>query len=150
MRPSEVRRRILEEHARLRGLLSEVESLVELLRQGHEEMEPSLRERGTELHDFFLRHLELEDVILVTALREADGWGDERAGLIACEHREQRELMSQIHARLIDGGCPGQTLARELGELSVRIREDMCEEERVMLDERVLRDDVIAIDVKTG
>lgn len=150
MKPSEVRRRILTEHAKLRGLLAELESLVQLVAKGHPEPAEALRERGIEFHDFFLDHLQLEDAILVTALREADAWGEERAALVAREHLEQREMMADMLVRLKDAQRQSGELAADLLELTVRIREDMEQEEQVLLDSRILRDDVVSIDMNSG
>jgi iron-sulfur cluster repair protein YtfE (RIC family) len=150
MRPSEVRRTVLGEHAKLRGLLAEVQSLVSLVARGHRDAEDLLRERGRALHDFFCGHLDLEDRILVPALRQSDGWGEERARLVSEEHREQREIMSYILERLTDPQRPGILVARDLASLADRLAADMMHEEDAMLSDRVLRDDVIAIDAMTG
>jgi hemerythrin-like domain-containing protein len=150
MKPSEVRRRILDEHARLRGLLAEVQSLVERVLEGHGEAVELLRERGRALHTFFFDHLELEDVILVATLRDADAWGEERARNLTQEHREQRQLLEALLGRIDDARLPAEELARDLADFVQRVREDMAVEEKAMLSDKILRDDVISIDAETG
>ena len=75
-----LRRRILDDHSRLRGLLAELESLLDHFQAGHPDAGPLLRERGRTLQRFFLDHLALEDAILLPALRDADAWGRTGAG----------------------------------------------------------------------
>ncbi len=56
-------------------------------------------------------------------------------------------------ARRLVVPCPGSEppgLARNLLDLIALLRTDMDEEERDLLDERVIRDDVVGIDVETG
>jgi hypothetical protein len=45
---------------------------------------------------------------------------------------------------------PAALLARDVAHLITLLRDDMRVEEAELLDERVLRDDVVAIDVVTG
>lgn len=150
MRPSEVRRRVLEDHARIRTLLEEVEGLVRRFEKGDEGASAPLRGKGLELHDFLCEHLEREDEILAKALREADAWGEERARRLADEHREQRELFSYILSRLRDATRPTLLIARELRNFVDILRVDMQHEEETELSDRVLRDDVIAIEPEDG
>lgn len=150
MKPSEVRRRVLKDHARIRGLLDEVEALTRRFRGSEPDVRDELREKGIELHDALCEHLDMEDVILARALREADGWGEERAERLADEHREQRELFAYILSRLRDGARPTILLARELQNFVDILRVDMQHEEETELSGDVLRDDVVGVDVEAG
>jgi hemerythrin-like domain-containing protein len=150
MKPSEVRRRILEEHTRIRALLDAVEELVARFQRGDPAVREPLRERGMELHDALCEHLDREDRILTEALRQADAWGEERAERLADEHREQRELFAYILARLRDSERPTTLLARELQNFVDILRVDMRHEEETELSDRVLHDDVIVADSETG
>ena len=52
--------------------------------------------------------------------------------------------------RLEDRSAPVQLLAEQLRSFVGAVRDDMQYEERAVLSEAVLRDDVVAIDVVTG
>jgi hypothetical protein len=66
------------------------------------------------------------------------------------DHREQRELLDFLNTRLHGDPQPAALLARDVTHLIALLRDDMREEEAELLDERVLRDDVVAIAVETG
>lgn len=150
MRPSEVRRRILSEHEQLRLLIAEVDALAERVHSGDVEQASRLREQGCELHRQLCLHLDLEDAILVRALREVDAWGEARAEELATEHRDQRELLAYLVQRLEDTTRPPTLLVQDLLHFTALLRDDMTREEREVLDEELLRDDVIGIDVNSG
>lgn len=149
MRPSQVRRRVLEDHANLRNLLAELDALARETLSGEQLLGP-LRERAEALLARLAEHMRWEDRYLSQALCEADAWGRERAGVLEREHREQRAFLRDAVERLRDEERPAPMLARELADLVERLRRDMQEEEQDLLDERVLRDDVVGVDVETG
>lgn len=150
MNPSEIRRHILDDHQKLRGMLLSLEALGHEVLAGDRQHLGALRVEGETLHERLLEHMHWEDVYLVPALREADAWGVERAHQIEDDHREQRELLRHTLAGLRDQSRPPMMLARTMVDLVKLLRDDMEHEEQCMLDERVLRDDVVGIDVETG
>ena len=150
MRPSEVRRHVLHDHEILRGMLEELDALIRDTLAGDQNLVGPLRDRGEALLARLSEHMRWEDVHLSEALREADAWGRERAAALEEEHREQRRLLREALERLRDESRPAPMIARGLADLVERLRRDMIEEERDTLDERVLRDDVVGIDVETG
>jgi len=150
VRPSEVRSRILHDHETLRKMLSELDGLARDTLAGELNLLGPLRERAEALLSQLSEHMRWEDRYLSEALREADAWGQERADALDAEHREQRQLLRDALDRLEDESRPAPMIARELADLVERLRRDMVEEERDMLDERVLRDDVVGIDVEAG
>src|SRR5207249_1617194 len=108
-----------------------------------------LRVEGDALLARLLAHMRWEELYLLPALREADSWGAERAARLIKDHRDQRELFRFLHSRLGDTEA-WPVLAQRLSDLIALLRDDMAEEERDLLDERVLRDDIVAIDALTG
>lgn len=146
MKPSQVRRAVLEEHGRLRVLLEEIEALVERFEKGDAQVHGPLRDKGIELHDALCAHLDHEDDILAPALRDADAAGARAARRLADEHREQRELFAFLLGRLRDSARPTVLLAREMRNFVDLIRIDMQHEEEHELSEKVLRDDVLSVE----
>ena len=149
MKPSEIRTRILSDHERLRGDLDRLEALVIDLRGSRAALE-ALRLDAGALIARLQAHMRWEESYLLPALREADAWGEERAERLTRDHREQRDLLSFLNARLRDEAQPAALVARDVDHLIALLRDDMTEEEAELLDERVLRDDVVAIAVETG
>ena len=149
MNPSEVRRRILDDHDRLRGDLDRLEAT---LSQAFAKGAPaaSLRLDAGALLARLRAHMHWEESYLLPALREADAWGVERADALIRDHREQRELLAFVDTRLRDEAKPAALLVRDIEQLIALLRDDMRDEEMELLDERVLRDDVIAIDAQSG
>jgi iron-sulfur cluster repair protein YtfE (RIC family) len=150
MRASEVRHRILSDHDQLRCDFERVEVLAsEVLRRPDARL-PELRAVGEAMLQRLAAHMRWEESYLFGALRDADAWGAERAARLVRDHRSQRELLRVVRERLCDGSHPAALLVAELRRLVVLLRADLGEEERDLLDERVLRDDVVAIDQATG
>ncbi len=148
MRPSEIRDRILDDHRALRGELEGLQRLAGDVDGGA----PSEALRA-EAQAFLARlrtHMSWEEAYLLPALRSADAWGEVRAERLTSDHREQRELLDFILVRLCDATRPARIVAADVLHLIDLLRQDMREEEEELLDERVLRDDVVAIEVETG
>ncbi len=150
MQPSEVRRRILDDHREIRNMLLSVETLGrEVLGEGDGPVR-ALRLEGEMLLERLLTHMRWEDAYLGPALEHADAWGPERAAALESDHREQRELLRYALSSLRDASRPVPTLARTFVDLVDLLRRDMEDEEQTLLDPQVLRDDVVGIDVETG
>jgi iron-sulfur cluster repair protein YtfE (RIC family) len=148
MRPSDVRQRVLSDHEELRGRLDRLERLARAVATGAGPRE--LRAEAEALLDRLAIHMSWEDLYLVPVLREADGWGDARTARFADEHREQRELLEYVLRSLHDANRPGPVVASNVLDLVSLLRADMVDEESAFLDERLLRDDPIAIDLLTS
>jgi iron-sulfur cluster repair protein YtfE (RIC family) len=150
VRASEVRHRIFSDHELLRSDLERVERLaIEVIRAPRARL-PELRSAAEALLQRLAAHMRWEEFHLLPALREADAWGAQRAARLVRDHRSQRELFRCVHAKLGELSHPGALLAGDLRRLVAALRIDLGEEERDLLDERVLRDDPIAIDMATG
>ena len=141
MRPSEVRRQVLADHAALRDKLSSLQKVARQVLEGKRSVLGTLRLEGEALLKILLEHMQWEDVNLDPALRRSDAWGDERAAQLARDHREQRELLEHALRGLEDQTRPAVVLARSLVDLVELLGEDMADEEAALLDERVLRND---------
>lgn len=150
MRPSEVRNRILHDHETLRAMLFSVERVASEVANGEAQLVGNMRFEGETLMERLLEHMHWEDLYLRPALCEADSWGQERAERLDRDHREQREMLSYALASVEDQSRPPLVIARQLLDLVRLLREDMEDEEQALVNDRVLRDDVVSIDVETG
>ncbi len=150
MKPSEVRERTLRDHEGLRIALDRLERGCREAARGDSLLAGQLREAAHALLVDVERHMRWEERHLEPALREADAWGNERAERLRSDHREQRETFGQVLASLRDPGRPPALVTPMLLDLIALLRDDMAEEEDLLLDPRVLRDDVVGIDVEAG
>ena len=150
MRPSQVRRRILEDHTRIREALDALEVPSRALRAGEAKALVPAMYALRDLAQRFLDHLDLEEAILVPALYDADAWGPERAELVASEHAEQRGELLDLLEQLARPATSPAIVGKRLLEWIEALRFDMEHEEVAVLDPDLLRDDVIAIDAYTG
>ena len=98
--PSEVRKRILEDHRALRGVLDRLEALARGRLQGRESVSDELLAQARVLDQRLRKHMDLEEHILVPALRRADAWGPERVERFHAEHQRQRQrqIMTAVQA----------------------------------------------------
>jgi hypothetical protein len=149
MKPSEIRSHILSDHERLRDDLDRLEALVRELRGGRAALETVRLDAGGLLARL-RAHMRWEESYLLPALREADAWGKERAERLTRDHCEQHELLDFLNARLWDEAQHAALVASDVDHLVALLRDDMREEEAELLDERVLRDDIVAISAETG
>jgi len=150
MEPSEVRGRVLADHECIRQDLEQVEGFAREILNGLRMPIAALRGEAEGLVKRLCSHMRWEEAYLLPALREADVWGAERAELLVRDHREQRDTLDFALARLHDGTRPAAVVAQDVIHLVDLLREDMLVEERDLLDARVLRDDVVGIEVETG
>jgi hypothetical protein len=147
MKPSDVRARVLAEHAEIRAILDRLEPVARALRDGdHVRLDDAEKLREA-LCERLFAHIDLEDAILAPALRAADAWGKERAAQLLDHHREQRaELASLARVAGLEPAIRGARLMR----LVEYVRDDMRHEEAGLLDAAVLRDDVVGVAVEDG
>ena len=132
MRPDQVRQRVLDDHARLRGNLASLEQLATQVVNGERQLTGALRVEGEGLLEFLLEHMRWEDEHLAPALREAGG--EELVKRLEGDHREQRELLEHALERLQDQSRPSVLVGRNLMDLIALLREDIREEEERLLD----------------
>ncbi len=147
MRPSEVRRSVLSDHQKLREQLTKLEQLSRAALAGIQLPLGALRGEAKVLLASLASHMSWEDRYLAPVLLEADAWGDLRCAQLAEDHREQRNLLEYALRQLCDEGRPESIVASNLLDLVALLRDDMNEEESALLDESLLRDDVVGVNV---
>jgi len=144
MRMSEVKQRVLEDHAQLRRDLTQLEELAIGVRRQPSRLE-ALRSNAEALLTRLHAHMRWEESYLLPALRLAGAWGRERAERLIDEHSEQRELIEMVVEQLWDGKRSAALVARDVVRLIGLLTEDMDEEEK-LLDERVVSDDIVGVE----
>jgi hypothetical protein len=146
--PSEVRRRILDDHQRIRALLDRQDALSQRAPTDAEAF-AQLRATAMTLLNFLLHHIDLEDEILAPALAQADAWGAQRVSGLRESHAHQRLAFRRLVDALRDEPLPS-ALVEAARKLSEEVRAEMSAEERWLVHVDVLRDDVVTIGGFTG
>lgn len=149
MNPSDVRRRILDDHRRVRALLDRQDSLAARAPTDPAAAE-QLRTTALTVLRFLMHHIDLEDEILVPALMQADAWGDVRVDLLHEHHAQQRAAFRQLTEALEAEGGGLEFLLESTRKLSEEMRADMVDEEKRILHPDILRDDVVTIGTSSG
>ncbi|MFT4627273.1 MAG: hypothetical protein ACI8PZ_005955 [Myxococcota bacterium] len=140
MDPSDVRRAVLAEHRQIRQRLDD------LLEQAHGGADAAtLLTTCQALLPVLLDHIDLEDRILVPALREADSFGDVRVDMLVRHHEAQRVELRTAIAALGQPGTERAAILQAVRTLVYDLRIDMAEEDRDLLSPEVLRDDLIQL-----
>lgn len=147
LRPSEVRARILREHALLRNVFDDIERLATQACEDEGEdgtlAQGLLRERSRDLCLTLSRHIALENTMLAPALRAADGFGDVRAQQLLDEHHNQSHTLTELMESL--DALPIAELSGRIRPFLEALRTDMHHEEHALLNPDLLRDDVIEV-----
>jgi hypothetical protein len=148
MKASEIRNRLLAQHAQLRALVEQVRRESSFVgrpgsrhnQQAAERLQSALSLLACAVRD----HNAEEERLLRDVIATVDAWGPARVEVMNEEHaREHRELF----ARLSDPVSPDTS---QMNVFLDRLIAHMAVEEKVLLDEDVLRDDLVATDAFTG
>lgn len=135
MRLRDLRKDLLEQHAEIRRLVASVEAGLDQ-RVGSTE----LNQRLTALREAVQAHNEAEESTLKPILETIDAWGPARVEALVSEHHAEHE---GVLAKLEPGaGADGEKLKALLQELVTHL----AREEKTLLTEKLLRDDVIQLD----
>lgn len=144
LRPSQTRALILTEHAHLRELIhGAIEGARAVLadastNEGIERMRESARAAFTAL----VAHTELEDHTLAPVLETIDAWGKVRANELRREHTVQRLALSRALSALAEEEPCAAVLAASIEDVLLDVLKDMEAEEREMLSEELMSDDI--------
>lgn len=145
--PGQVRLRILRDHEVLRALIAEVDEMVEQVRAG-EHVGGPLRSKIRDLYRSLCRHLDLEEAILVPALKDTDAFGPVRVDQLVAEHKKQRQQLEEL--LLQEKNHTDSDLADKVQQLTSDFLKDMHEEEESHLSAKILKDDLISADLFSG
>jgi len=147
MTPSQIRAELLEQHAELREMVDTTRRYADRACKGEpvgEDLVTAIRL----LADAVQRHNVREEELLRDVIASVDAWGQARAELMTAEHvREHEEfhgaLLGIIHT-------PSEFAGGGTRLLLDRLLDHMAHEELAFLNERVLRDDMVATDPFAG
>ncbi|HZU83784.1 MAG TPA: hemerythrin domain-containing protein [Polyangiaceae bacterium] len=150
MKPSEIRSKLLEQHAQIRALVAEARGAMDRPAgdRGASAEAGSLRQPGAQsavmarLAQLLRTHNQEEERLLRDIVARVDAWGPARVEIMDEHHlREHAELYAALF------GAEAVALdARRVDGVLDRLLEHMAAEERALYGEDVLRDDSVVID----
>ena len=146
--PSEVRRKVLSQHREIEQILAELEAGVVQLGDGAVNAE-QVKRAAYALRGILELHMNFEELHMVPAITEADGFGPERARHLHTEHQEQRKQLDHLVDAIREANSIDE-LAQGVAKLSEMLRDDIEEEEREYVTDRLLRDNIIPTDTFGG
>lgn len=148
MKPIEVRARILEEHAQLRGLLDRARREAGQALNRSKPAAIALRSTTLALCKFMRGHLDTEDRYLLPLLETSTPWGRRRAAHLRDEHEAQRGMLMGLEDAVRRQSDP--ELGRAVEAVVPVLEEDMAAEERLILSPEALREDPVAVSHYVG
>jgi hypothetical protein len=146
MTHSQIRAELLEQHSEIRTMVDEARICADRACGGGpaEDLVAAIRL----LADAVRRHNGREEELLRDLIPTVDAWGEARADLMTDEHVQEHEA---IHGALLGmTRTPSEFAGAAMRELLDELVDHMAREERAFLNERVLRDDVVATDPFAG
>jgi iron-sulfur cluster repair protein YtfE (RIC family) len=141
---NEERCRVLRaQHAHLRGTIEAARTAARNALAVRGSADP-LQTAVTALERELLAHLADEEALLVPILANLDAWGPVRLDLLRAEHAHQRAVLAILT------GQPAWPAAALVADQTLSLCDnlliDMEFEERELLNEKVMRDDLILLD----
>lgn len=140
---------ILAQHVRIRDLLTKAHALAEAALDERAPSPDAVASAIGDIRAIMEVHLAFEEKALLPILRDDPPLGPQRADRLLDEHGRQRETLATLHRE----ACAFPyfpILAAKLAFLTEWLLADMNEEERSLLIEEVVRDDVVIVDQTSG
>lgn len=141
MSASKIRTELLEQHGEIRARTDEVRAAMNELKQGTASRD-LLRSALAKLADSVRKHNQREEELLKDVIPHVDAWGPARAEVMVEEHGKEHQ---EIYATLVEAGATpdGDAAVAAVSRLLERMHEHMAIEEKILLGEDVLRDDLV-------
>lgn len=146
MSSSAARDAILSRHDELRCLVTETIHLADDAIWSDRDCEP-LRVHAKELYEAFEEHMEFEERILSTALRDVIGWGSSLQAQMEEEREKQRAILASAMSALTPEGLSPAGLIESVRTVADTLLLDLQSEEQCLLNADL---DAIAIDSQGG
>jgi len=128
VRASEIKARLLTDHAQLRGKATVLESLALQILRGDDELASALRLKGEDLQANLLAHMRWEEAELLPLLARSGVEGYTSADFLE-EHQSQREALAESLLALRDSNLPATALAKNMIDFVRWLERDMITEE---------------------
>ena len=143
---SDARDAIFSRHEQLRGLVIETIHCAEGATQSDRELEP-LRAQARELYQAFEQHMDFEEELLATALRDVIGVGDVLQAQMHEGHLKQRAALTSALSALEPGSLSRARVVESVRSFVDALLRELTSEEKCLLHADL---DAIATDSQGG
>lgn len=143
---SDARDAILSRHDDLRGLVLETMHYTDGVTESGRDLE-SLRAQARELYEAFQTHVDFEERILATALRDVIGLGAVMQAEMKQGHQRQRATLASAMSALEPEGLSGDRLVESVRAVTEALLLDLSTEDQCLLHADL---DAIATDSQGG
>jgi hypothetical protein len=148
MKLSEIRTRLLEQHAQIRDQIGATCSVMDRWMRG-DPLREEARACITRLTDVLRAHNLEEERLLHDIVKTIDAWGPARVEIMGEEHvKEHDELYAALTSATL--GTDARAAARSVVTLLDRVMDHMAREEKTFLGDDVLCDDNTFVDAFAG
>jgi hemerythrin-like domain-containing protein len=145
---SEIRTELLSHHGDVRAAIEELRGVVERLRSGKGRRK-ELRQGLSRLSEVVARHCRHEQDVLGELILSVDAWGAVRGAVLIEEHEcEERELIETLSQT--DTASELDRVLSMTSSFMDRLLDHMAREEKIVLAEDVLSDEIVVRDTFTG
>ena len=149
MNLSEIREKLLDQHANLRQIAGRADGLLEQVRQKKAGAKEALHNIAAELESAFSRHNQEEEMLLKDIISTIDAWGPTRHDLMDYHHTvEHAVLRTTLSVALKESDA--MAAADRFEQVLHHLLDHMREEEEHILNANVLCDDCCTIDSFSG
>jgi len=138
-----VRSRILDEHAKIRAAVVEVDRLALAVASEDFARIHALRAGAEKLYGLLIDHLQHEDDVVAPIIRQIDAWGPVRYEQMQRDHASQRAVLAQA---IRDLEKSGELLGRTVQSTCWEILHDMRREEHDLLHPDLWGDDIMTVE----
>lgn len=128
---SDARAAIMHRHDELRGLVSETMHAAERATRSDRDLEP-LRAQARHLYQAFAEHMDFEERILPTALRDVIGQGPMLAQQVVDGHERRRATLAMALTALEPNTLPRPRVVESVRALADALLKDLRSEERCL------------------
>jgi len=143
---SDARAAIRSCHDELRGLVTETIHFADGAATSDADFEP-LRAHARELYEAFEEHIDFEERILPTALRDVIGWGSVLQAQVVEGHEKQRAILASARSELEPARLSSIGLVHSVRTVADTILVDLKTEEDCLLSADL---DALTIDGRGG
>ena len=130
--------RVVSDHIALRGLLTRVESVASQIVRGECRLLGVLLTEARALIDTLETHNTWETAELLQQLRASGPLGEQRASYLQDDHGTQLAMLRRAVDSLEAQDRSFALLAREMIELTMQLRNDLADEEDMILDDKLM------------
>jgi hypothetical protein len=139
--PAAIREHVLEDHARIRSAIAEIDPIAVAVAAGEIHKASQLRQRAEAFYRMLGEHIRREEDAVTPFLETIEAWGPVRRDQLQRDHARQLDMLRQAAIEL---QLRGEELGRAVQSMCWEILHDMRREEHDLLHPDLWREEMVA------